>query len=124
VSNRTLNIAHRGASAYAPENTIAAFDLALTLGADSLEMDVQMTRDGELVVIHDAELGRTTRGSAALAPAAVSQNEWPALSCLDAGSWFNDFLPAYARPEFNTLRVPLLEDVSLATAPTSITSSS
>jgi glycerophosphoryl diester phosphodiesterase len=106
-----LNIAHRGASAYAPENTIAAFDLALALGADSLEMDVQMTRDGELVVFHDAELGRTTGPSATLRRKTVSQTDWLSISRLDAGGWFNDFLPGYARPEFEGLRIPLLKDV-------------
>ena len=53
-------IAHRGASAYAPENTLAAFELAVTQGADALELDVRLTRDGAPVVLHDPTLDRTT----------------------------------------------------------------
>jgi glycerophosphoryl diester phosphodiesterase len=53
-------IAHRGASAYAPENTLAAFELAVSQGADALELDVRLTRDGAPVIIHDETLDRTT----------------------------------------------------------------
>ena len=56
----TKVFAHRGASAYAPENTLAAFDLAREVGADGIELDVQLTKDGEIVVIHDETLERTT----------------------------------------------------------------
>jgi glycerophosphoryl diester phosphodiesterase len=59
-----LVIAHRGASAYAPEHTFAAWDLALAMGADYLEQDLQMTRDGVLVVLHDETLDRTARAAA------------------------------------------------------------
>ena len=55
-------IAHRGASAYAPENTLEAFELAVKMGADGVELDVHMTRDGELVVAHDEEIGRVADG--------------------------------------------------------------
>lgn len=106
-----LNIGHRGASAYAPENTIAAFDLALTLGADALELDVQVSADGELVVIHDAVLGRTTRGNADARDRQVYESESQELFELDAGSWFNDFLPAFARPEYAHERVPRLDEI-------------
>ena len=58
-----LVLAHRGYSSRAPENTMAAFRLALEAGADGLELDVQLTRDGEAVVIHDFTLDRTTDGS-------------------------------------------------------------
>ncbi len=58
-----LVIGHRGASAHAPENTIVAFALALEQGADALEMDVRVTRDGTVIVLHDASLDRTTGGS-------------------------------------------------------------
>lgn len=54
--------AHRGASAYAPENTLEAFDLAVKMGADGVELDVHMTKDGELVVAHDEEIGRVSSG--------------------------------------------------------------
>lgn len=57
------NIAHRGASAYEPENTLRAFARAIDMGATMLELDVHLSRDGELVVIHDPELSHTTTGS-------------------------------------------------------------
>ena len=56
-------IAHRGASAYAPENTLAAFELAVEQGADMLEFDVHLSADDQPVVIHDETLGRTTSGA-------------------------------------------------------------
>lgn len=55
--------AHRGASAYAPENTLSAFKKAIEMGADGIELDVQMTKDGELVVIHDETINRTSNGN-------------------------------------------------------------
>ncbi len=55
-----LVIAHRGASAYSPENTMAAFRLALQQGADAIELDAKLTKDGVVVVMHDDRLGRTT----------------------------------------------------------------
>ena len=61
--NRPLVWAHRGASGYCPENTLAAFQKAVELCADGIELDVQMTRDGELVVCHDETIDRTSNGS-------------------------------------------------------------
>ena len=55
--------AHRGASGYAPENTMAAFEKAVEMGADGIELDVQLTKDGELVVIHDETIDRVSDGS-------------------------------------------------------------
>jgi glycerophosphoryl diester phosphodiesterase len=60
---QTQILAHRGASAYAPENTMAAFGLALDMGAHGIELDVQLTRDGKLVVIHDLSIDRTSNGT-------------------------------------------------------------
>ena len=54
--------AHRGASGYAPENTLDAFRKAVEMGADGIELDVQMTKDGELVVIHDETIDRVSNG--------------------------------------------------------------
>ena len=54
--------AHRGASYYTPENTLAAFEKAIKMGADGIELDVQMTKDGELVVVHDETINRTSNG--------------------------------------------------------------
>jgi len=73
-------IAHRGASAYAPENTLAAFRKAMEARADGIELDVHLTADGEVVVIHDADLSRTTNGQGK-----VHQTTLKALRQLDAG---------------------------------------
>lgn len=79
-----LVIAHRGASGYAPENTIASFDEAVRLGADFIELDIQLSKDGELVVIHDLTVDRTTNGSGE-----VKNYTFAELQTLDAGSWFH-----------------------------------
>src|SRR5918911_3904757 len=80
-----VNLAHRGASALAPENTIEAFRLAVEAGAGGLELDVHMTRDGHIVVIHDATVDRTTNGFGA-----VSEMTFHELRRFDAG---HDFSP-------------------------------
>jgi glycerophosphoryl diester phosphodiesterase len=95
-------IAHRGASAYAPENTLAAFAKAVDFGADILELDVRQTRDGELVVLHDASVNRTTNGKGRVADLTLEQ-----IKALDAGSWFS--------PDFVGERVPTLAEVVDAT---------
>ena len=64
--NKVKIFAHRGASAYAPENTLEAFRLAMEQGADGIELDVQMTKDGELVVIHDETIDRVSNGNGAV----------------------------------------------------------
>lgn len=78
----TAVIAHRGASADAPENTMAAFRAAWAVGADAIELDVQVTRDGEVVALHDSSLRRTTGR-----PGEVKDWDWADLCELDAGSW-------------------------------------
>jgi glycerophosphoryl diester phosphodiesterase len=78
-----LVIAHRGASSYAPENTFAAFDLALRMGVSHIELDVHSTRDGHIVVIHDETVDRTTNGHGP-----VMSHSLAALTALDAGAWF------------------------------------
>ncbi|MGC4104760.1 MAG: glycerophosphodiester phosphodiesterase family protein [Thermomicrobiales bacterium] len=84
LTHRPLAIAHRGASAYAPENTAAAFDLAIAMGADAIETDVQLTRDGELVLFHDDTVGRTSDGLGPLADYTLAE-----LQALDLGAWFD-----------------------------------
>jgi glycerophosphoryl diester phosphodiesterase len=79
-----VNLAHRGASARAPENTLEAFRLAVEAGAGGLELDVHVTRDGEVVVIHDATVDRTTDGSGA-----VAEMELEEIQRLDAGYHFS-----------------------------------
>ncbi len=95
---RVLGIAHRGASRYAPENTLASFRLALEHGAPAIECDVQRTRDGHLVVLHDQTVDRTTDGHGAVADHTLEE-----LRRLDAGGWFG--------PEFAGERIPALEEV-------------
>ncbi len=110
-----INIGHRGASGYAPEHTFASYDLALRLGADYIEQDLQLTSDGVLVVMHDKTLNRT-----ATAPEGV-----PARYCrgpvinrtlrqikqCDVGSWFNEEYPEYAKARYVGLKIPTLEQV-------------
>ncbi len=79
-----VNFAHRGASARAPENTLEAFRLGVEAGAGGLELDVHMTRDGEIVVIHDPTVDRTTNGSGAVAEMTLAE-----LRRLDAGYRFS-----------------------------------
>lgn len=78
-----LRIAHRGASGEAPEHTRAAFRRALEYQVDMIELDVHLSRDGELVVIHDDDLGRTTNGAGR-----VRDLDLAGLRALDAGAWF------------------------------------
>ena len=96
--------AHRGASAYAPENTLVAVDRADALGFDWVENDVQLTRDGVLVVMHDTDLRRTTNAEEVFpdrAPWAVKDFTAAEISRLDAGSWFD---ARYAGTRVPTLR--------------------
>jgi glycerophosphoryl diester phosphodiesterase len=97
-SHRPLNLAHRGASQEAPENTMAAFRLAAELGADGVEFDVQLCEDGEAVVIHSSTLDKTTDGGGQVKDATLAE-----LQELDAGSWF--------APQFAGERIPTLAQV-------------
>lgn len=90
-------IAHRGASFYSPENTFASFKLAETLGADGIEMDVRMTKDGKLAVIHDESTGRTGNTCRN-----IKTSNFETLENIDVGSWFDN--------KFKNERIPLLED--------------
>jgi glycerophosphoryl diester phosphodiesterase len=98
-------VAHRGGAATAPENTMGAFRAAAAAGVLSWELDVQRSRDGELVVIHDDDLDRTTNGHGP-----VSIYSYVELSHLDAGSWFG---PEWRREQIPTLRevIGLAQDV-------------
>ena len=101
-----LIIGHRGASAHAPENTHAAFERAFDGGADGIEFDVRLARDGVPVCIHDATLRRT-----ALREGVVEALDSAELSTLDAGTWFNRRDPSSARDDFTRERVPTLSAV-------------
>lgn len=89
-------IAHRGASSYAPENTLAAFDLALQMGARHIELDVDFSSDGHIVVIHDDTVDRTTNGSGP-----VASHTLTALRGFDAGSWFGTKFAGERIPTFD-----------------------
>jgi glycerophosphoryl diester phosphodiesterase len=104
-------IAHRGASLYAPEHTVAAYDLAQAMGADYLEQDVQLTADGALVVLHDETLDRTARGPVHSCTGPVRERTLAQLRECDFGSWFNDSFPDRARPEFVGAGILTLEEV-------------
>lgn len=93
-----LVVAHRGASADAPENTLAAFRLAAAHGADGIEFDVRATADGHLVVIHDASLARTTDGAGEVGALTLEE-----IRRADAGAWRGE--------RFRGERVPTLEEV-------------
>ena len=101
-----LVVAHRGASRAAPENTLAAFSLAVEEGADGVELDVRLSRDGVPVCIHDATLERTALR--AVRVAALTSEE---LAGADAGSWFNRKFPSAARDSFAREGVPTLRRV-------------
>lgn len=96
---KPLVLAHRGASAYAPENTIAAFNLAFEMGADGIELDVTLTKDGIPIVIHDDTVDRTTSGKGAVKELTLEQ-----IKQLDASYQFEKY-----RGE--PLRVPTLKEV-------------
>ena len=96
--DRSLCWGHRGFSARLPENTMPAFRAALDAGADGIELDVGLSRDGHLVVIHDETLDRTTDGTGAVS--ALTRAE---LGGLDAGAWLS--------PEFAGTRLPFLDEV-------------
>lgn len=95
---RPVNIAHRGASGVAPENTLAAFKKAAELGADLIEFDIHLVKDGYPVVMHDAKVSRTTNGKGLVEDFSLED-----IRKLDAGSWFS--------PEFSREKIPRLEEV-------------
>jgi glycerophosphoryl diester phosphodiesterase len=91
-------IAHRGASAVAPENTMAAFRRAVEMGAECIETDLHLSRDGRLVIVHDTTLNRTTSGNGL-----VKNYTFNELRQLDAGRWFSE--------EFAGERMPTVEEL-------------
>lgn len=110
VTRSFLNIAHRGARAFAPENTLPAIRAAQRLGANVVELDVQMSRDGELVVFHDDTILRCSDGRHRFPEHTdyrVSAFTWDELSVLDVGAWYAHEL---ARPAFE--RQPYLRDLT------------
>lgn len=98
-NGRALVVAHRGFSAAAPENTLAAIDAAIRAGADGCEFDVRATRDGHLVLLHDETLDRTTTGRGKVAEATLDE-----VRRLDAGKWWK------GPEEYAGERVPTLDE--------------
>ncbi|HEK9098866.1 glycerophosphodiester phosphodiesterase [Bacillus pfraonensis] len=104
--DKVITIAHRGASAYAPEHTIPSYKLGQQLKGDYIEIDLQMTKDGHLIAMHDETLNRTTNGSGF-----VKDHTLEEIKRLDAGSSFNTEHPNLAKEEFNGIKVPTLEEI-------------
>jgi glycerophosphoryl diester phosphodiesterase len=103
---RPLIIAHRGASAHAPENTLAAIKMAIDVGADGVEFDVRLAADGVPVVIHDPTLKRVAARRDRVADLTSAE-----LGRIDVGSWFNARYHTRARAEFVHETVPTLANV-------------
>lgn len=98
TTDKPIVIAHRGASVTAPENTIAAFTKAIEDGTHAIELDVRLSHDNKVIVIHDSRLERTTNGRGK-----VEDFDLEDLKNFDAGSWFN--------PKFSAEAIPTLEEV-------------
>ncbi len=101
ISGETLIFGHRGAMAEAPMNTLAAFELAYEQGAQGVELDTQLSKDGQPIVLHDFSVDATTDGQGAAADYTLAE-----LQRLDAGAWFS--------AEFAGERIPALDDVLAA----------
>lgn len=97
-ANSPVIFAHRGASFYAPENTLPAFALALEMGAKAIELDAKLTPDGVVYIHHDPTLERTTNGTGK-----VYEKEWQTLTKLEAGAWKDE--------KYRGTRIPQLADV-------------
>nr|MCU0514644.1 glycerophosphodiester phosphodiesterase [Anaerolineae bacterium] len=100
-AGQTLVFGHRGAKAYAPMNTLPAFELAATQGAHGIELDVHRSRDGYPVIVHDFTVDHTTDGRGLVTALTLAE-----LKALDAGSWFS--------PAFAGTRIPTLDEVFAA----------
>jgi glycerophosphoryl diester phosphodiesterase len=98
AENRPVIIAHRGAKAFAPENTMASFQRAVDFKADGVEFDIKLTKDGEMIIIHDLTVDRTTNGKGKVKDFTLSE-----IRKLDAGSFFS--------AQFKGEQVPILSEV-------------
>lgn len=96
--DQILVFGHRGAKAYAPMNTISSFELALEQGADGIELDVRLTRDGAMVIMHDERVDATTDGAGNVRDLTLAE-----IQSLDAGAWFSE--------TFRGTRIPTLDEV-------------
>lgn len=103
---KPINISHRGASGHAPEHTFPAYELGTIMEGDYIEIDLQMTKDGELIAMHDETLDRTTGETGMVKDFTLAQ-----IKKLDAGSWFNETFPQKAKPDYLGLQVPTLREI-------------
>ena len=103
-TDRVLNLGHRGASQAAPENTLPAFRLAAEMGADGVELDVQLSQDGQVVIIHDFAVDKTTDGQGLVKDKTLAE-----LKKLDAGRHFGD--------QFAGTPIPTLAELFMAIGP-------
>jgi glycerophosphoryl diester phosphodiesterase len=126
TSKKPLLVAHRGASGYAPEHTLAGYQLAIQQGADFVEQDLQFTKDGALICLHDPDLDRTTNVAELFPDRATMRDPletgtpkrgWytvdftlAEIKRLDAGSWFNRANPFASKPAYVGQRVPTMEE--------------
>lgn len=101
---RPLIIAHRGSSELAPENTLASFQKAIEDGADGIEFDVRLTKDGEIVVFHDARVNRVSQTKGRIIDFTADE-----LQQIDVGSWFNFRFPNKAAAHFSQQKVSTLK---------------
>ncbi|WP_245799336.1 glycerophosphodiester phosphodiesterase [Virgibacillus siamensis] len=101
-----LNIAHRGASGHAPEHTLPSYKIGEKMVSDYIEIDLQMTKDGRLIAMHDTNVARTTDGKGKVRDLTLEE-----IKNLDAGSWFNQKYPASAKPVFSNTRIPTLSEI-------------
>ena len=108
ANDKLLIIAHRGASALAPEHTMISYEIARQADVDYIEIDLQMTMDGVLVAMHDEKVDRTTDGTGF-----VKEYSLEKLKQLNAGEWFNEAYPGLANREFEQEQVPTLEEIFL-----------
>lgn len=107
VEASVMPIAHRGASAYSPENTLSSISKAIELGSKYIEIDVHMTKDGEVVALHDKTIDRTSNSRGHIQDYTLAE-----LKEMDFGSWFGD--------KFKNERIPTLEEVLLKTGTNSM----
>lgn len=105
-SDSFVFIAHRGASGHAPEHTIEAYKQAKDLGADYIEIDLQMTKDGHLVALHDETVDRTTDGTGKISEMTLEE-----IKKLDAGTWFNEENPDFAQESYKGEQIPTLKEI-------------
>ncbi|MBN3859404.1 hypothetical protein GKC56_02480 [Neisseriaceae bacterium PsAf] len=111
---KNIVIAHRGTTYWAPEETEAAYRWARNIGADYLEADLQLSKDGLILTLHDTDLTRTTNIQEVYPSRAKNTTNtftYQELLKLDAGSWFNQAYPSRARAGFKNLEILTLEDV-------------